>query len=166
MIRKVVDRVFEIVDANFNTDFAALATAASVPVLTAQMYKRLSAERFKDYTNVGVGVYHDGGGTSRRRPGSASGSGRRDSRIEVILDWYIKGSDEDETMVQTELAVDALLRSVDEMVPDAARLVWGAGDARESINWTITRTPPTSDTHIAEERAIVRVPLTVRDDDL
>jgi len=166
MIRKVVDRVHEIVNANFNSDFATLAAAASVPAVTADIYKRWSADRFKLHTSAGVGVYHDGGGTSRRRPGSPAGAGRRDSRIEVVLDWYIKGDNEDETMVQTELAVDALLRSIDRLVPDETRLVWGAGDARESINWVITRTPQSTESRVAEERAIVRVPVTVRDEGL
>lgn len=166
MIRKVVDRVFEVVDANLNSDFATLATAAGVPTITWDRYKRLTADRFQLRTAAGVGVYHDGGGTSRRRPGSPAGSGRRDSRVEVILDLYLQGNDEDVVMVQSEVGIDALLRSIDRLVPDDSRLIWGAGDARESITWEMHRSSPSDDRRIAEERGILRVPVIVRDESL
>lgn len=163
MIRRVIDRVHAIVSANFNTDFATLAAAAAVPAITADFFKRQAAERFSLRTSAGIGIYHDGGGTSRRRPGAASGSGIRDTRVEVVLDWYIRGSDEEDLGVQTELAIQAILQSIDRL-PTA--LVWSAGDRRESVSWTVHRTPLSDDSRIPEERAIVRVPMMVREEDL
>ena len=49
-----------------NTDLAGLLTAASLPAVTFDVYKRRSAERFHVHTAAGVGVYHESGATSRR----------------------------------------------------------------------------------------------------
>lgn len=163
MIRSVIDRVHTVVSANFNADFATLATAAGVPSVTADFFARIAADRFRGRTPAGIGIYHDGGATSRRRPGAPAGSGLRDTRVEVILDWYIRSANADDIGVQTELAIQALLQSIDRF-PEG--LVWGAGDAREAVSWTVHRTPLSDDTRIPEERAVVRVPVTTREEGL
>lgn len=162
MIRRAVERVYSVVSANFNTDFAALAAAAGVPAVTADFYKRLAAPGFWRKTTAGVGVYHGSGASERRKAGAAAGSGVRDTRVDVVLDWWIRGHEPDVLAVQTEIAIDALVRSIDR-VPDEASGVWSAADARDSITWTIERSTLTDEGRIATERAIVVCPLRVRD---
>ena len=160
MIREAVERAFTVVTANFQTDFAALATAASLVAPTADLYKRRSAERFHAHTACGLGVYHEGGATSRRRPGAATGSGLRDSRPVIVLDFYLRDADEADAVELGELAIQALLRSVDEF-PESP--VWGAGDPRDSVTWEVIDTPLTEDRATAEFRALVRIPVMVRE---
>lgn len=160
MIRTAVDRVFSVLQTNFNTDFASIATAAGVAAVTADFYKRQSAERFANKTSVGIGVYQVGGSTSRRKPGAAPGAGIRDTTVDVMVDWYIRGSDDELVAQQTEIAVEAILRSVDRM-PDA--VVWFAADGSANVTWDIERAALVDDGGIIEERALVRFPVIVRE---
>jgi hypothetical protein len=165
VIRKVIDRVHSIVSTNFNGDFSTLASAAGVPALTlaaGDFFKRLAAEVFAQKVAVGIGYYQDGGATQAKRPGAAL-SGIRDTTVVVVIDWYLSGDNPDDVAVQTEVALDALLRSIDRMLEPDANGVRAAGAERGSIVWEITRTPLIDDSRIATERAKLRVPFTVRD---
>lgn len=162
MIRRAVERVYSVVSANFNADFATLAAAAGVPPVTADFFKRQAAPVFWKRTTAGVGVYHGSGASERRKAGAAAGSGVRDTRVDMVLDWWIRGDDPEMLAVQTEIAIDALVRSIDR-VPDEASGVWSAADARDTITWTVERSTLSDAGRIATERAIVIFPLRVRD---
>ena len=160
MIRDAVERVYSVVNSNFATQLATLLTAASLPALTPMVFKRRSAERFYAHTACGVGVYHEGGTTSRRKPGAASGSGIRDSRPILVLDFYLRGTTEADVEQQTEVAIQALLRSVD-AIPTTG--VFSAGDGPGSVTWEIISTPLSEDRTMAESRALIRFPVVVRE---
>ena len=160
MIRDAVERAYTVVNANFATHLAALLTAASLPALSPKVFKRRKAERFYAHTTCGVGVYHEGGTTSRRKPGAASGAGIRDSRPMIVLDFYLRGTDESDVEEQTEVAIQALLRSID-AIPTTG--VFSAGDALGSVTWEIVSTPLEEERTVPEMRALVRFPVTVRE---
>ncbi|HWO88454.1 MAG TPA: hypothetical protein VNL98_04815 [Gemmatimonadales bacterium] len=165
MIRKAVERVYDVVAANFNAEFATLAAAASVPAVTADFFKRLAAERFRLRTNAGLGIYQDGG-RSQSSEGGAPGSRLRmpGSWIVIVLDWEIAGDNEDTVALQTEIAVDAALRCVDRLVAfDATSGVGGAATERGSFTWQIERTPKSKEGALPRERAIMRFPILARD---
>lgn len=163
MIRDVVERVVTVLEANFDDDFAALATAAGVPELTVPIRKRMAFERIADLGPVGLGVYHNGGSTARRKAGAGSGAAVRDTEVRVVLDWYLRGNDPAVVAAQTELAVAAMMRSVDEI---PTTLIWSAADAQQSVTWRITRGPLTDAQRIAEERALVEFPVRIREESL
>ena len=156
MIRKVVDRVHSVVDTNFNTFFATLASEAGVPALTPTRFKRLSADRFKLRVQNGIGVYHEGGATTRRRPGAGSSAAIRDTRVDMVLDWYLRSTKESEIAVQTELAIRASLQCID-LLPDGTNIVHAA-EGDEAIRWVIERDSLSEDTRVATERALIRFP--------
>ena len=139
MIRDAVEQVKAVADANFQTDFNALCTAASLANVTVDIYKRRGALRFHSHTGAGLGLYHKRGATSRRRPGAATGAGIRDTRVTIVLEWYLAGTDEDVVQQQTELAIQAMLRAIVDEIP--ASLIWGAADARDSVTWEVEVTP-------------------------
>lgn len=163
MIYDVIERVVTVLEANFKTDFDALASAAGVNTLTVPIRKRLAMEHFHHLGPVGIGVYHDGGSSARRKAGAGSDAAVRDSEVRVILDWYLRGSQPSVVAVQTELAVAAMMRSVDE-IPSG--LVWSAADAQQSVTWRITRGPLTDAERVAEERALLEFPVMVREEGL
>lgn len=156
MIHKVVDRVYAVVDANLDADFATLAAAAGVSALTPTRFKRASADRFRHRTANGIGVYHEAGATARRRPGAGSSAAIRDTRVDMVLDWYLRSTDEAAIAVQTEVAIAALLRSIDRL-PDGVNIVHAA-EEEAAIGWTIERGSLTEDTRMATERALIRFP--------
>lgn len=164
MIRKVVDRAHSVVSTNFNTDFSDVAAGTGVPLLTlaaGDFFNRMAAEIFQLKVAVGIGVYHDGGATTRRRPGAGSAAAIRDSRIDVVLDWWITGANPDDVAAQTELAVQALLRSIDRM-PDGTNII-RAAEGEDAVRWEIQRTQLSAETRIAVERALIRFPAWTRE---
>lgn len=159
MIRKVIDRAHSVVSTNFNADFSDVAAGTGVPLIqlaAGDFFERLAAEVFALKVAVGIGIYHGGGATTRRRPGAGSGAAIRDSRVDVVLDWWITGDNPDDVAAQTELAIQALLRSIDRM-PDGTNIVHAAEDD-EAITWTVERTTQVTEQRIAVERAVIRFP--------
>lgn len=166
MIRDAVERVFSVVSANFNAEFAALATAAGVPSVTADFYKRQAAEIFSLKTTAGLGIYHDGG-SAQTSEGGAAGSRRRTATVIIVLDWWIQGSDPDIVAQQTEIAVDAALRTVDRLVGfDQASGVGGAAVTDDSFSWRVERVHESTEQGAVMERAVMRFPIQVRDEGL
>jgi hypothetical protein len=161
MIRTVVERVYNVLQASFNTELSALTSAAGIPSVTATIHKRMAAEAFGERGNAGLGVYHDSGAASTSR-GGAPGSRQRDSRIVIVLDWYVTGSEPDVVAAQTELAIEAALRCVDRLVAFDATGVGGAGVEPGSFTWEVERTTHVDRTRIATERAIMRFPVISR----
>lgn len=169
MIHEAIDRVHTTLKDNFNTDYAA-ALPAGGPALTlattgglqstGDFFKRLAAEVFGRSTQFGIGVYQDpsGGRTNARRPG-----GIRDTTVVVLVDFHIRGDNPDDVAVQTEVAIDAIVRSADRMLEADANGVRAAGAERDSIAWDVDRTPLWDDVRIPQERAKVRIPMVVRD---
>lgn len=162
MIRDAVERVFAIVSGHFNAEFAALASAAGVPAVTATIYRRQSAEIFSQRTTVGLGIYHDGGSAHTSRSG-APGSRMRTATVTIVLDWYIQGTTPATVAAQTEIAVDAALRTIDRLVAfDPATGVGGAATVDDSFTWRIERVHDTTEQGAVIERAIMRFPVLVR----
>ena len=156
MIHQVVNRVHTVVVDNFDTIFATLATAAGTTGLTPTKYKRVSADRFKHRTANGLGIYQEGGATTRRRPGAGSNAAIRDTRVVVVLDWYLRHTKEDVISLQTEVAIQTALRCID-LLPNGTDIVHAA-EGDEAVTWSIERDSLSEDTRVATERALIRFP--------
>lgn len=137
MIYDAIEAVYTTVNANFNTDLAALVSAKGLSGLTtsATLFKRQRAETFVELGAAAngqlpaIGIY----GTAVTT--EAKWQGKRDPECTVVLDYYARGTDPVKLAQQTELAAEALLLSIDKVYPTAAG---GAGEGFGSINIELT----------------------------
>jgi hypothetical protein len=160
VIRDALERVADIVAANFAVDLAALATAKGVTIdTTATIYKRRSKETFgtkRNPTLPGIGIFWLSGATNARR------QDERDTTLTMVLDYYALDTDPDRLAEQVELAVEALLRSVDRLGEGAAGVL-GAGEPENSIQLQHTPTSVLEGAETYEERAQVLFPIIDQD---
>lgn len=147
-IYDAVERTLEVVDANFDADMTALVaakvTAARLSQVqadkmdtTATIYERLSAAEFAAHPDEegpdqeklpGIGIF------SGPMTTQAKWQGRRDARAVVVIEYFALGDDPVVLEKQTELAQEALLRSIDR-IPDAAPAgELGAGELKDEIS--------------------------------
>ena len=129
MIYDAIEAVATIVTANFFTDMAALISAKGLTGLTttAAIEKRQRAEL---YVALGaalpaIGIY------GLMATTQAKWQGKRDASCTLGLDYYATGTDPIKLAQQTELAAEALLRSIDRIWPTAAG---GAGEGFNSVS--------------------------------
>lgn len=164
MIFDAVERAYDVVNANFAADFAALATAKGVTglALTATIEKRQTAERFIALQAPGptIGVWGRGTVTQAK-----VGTGWRDNVSSVVLDYYCTGTDPVLVAKQAELAAEALLRAIDRL-PGSGDLVFGAGELRGSVTVELTDGYLKTRDDLYYRRAQITFPLTDRDDNL
>lgn len=134
MIYDAVEAMTTVLTANFAADFTALATAKSVADLSGPptFVKRQRAEMF---TTLGVslpaiGIY------VLRAVTMAKWQAVRDPRCTGVFDWYARNSNPLLLAQQTELAAEAMLRSVDRLATSGS--LFGAGELADSITIEVT----------------------------
>lgn len=132
MIFDALERAYTVANTNFATDMAAIVTAKGLSGLTttATFVKRQRAETFRDLGAPlpACGVYWAGLVTQ------AKNQQKRDGVVSLVYDYYAEGDETEvvEVSKQVELAVTALLLSVDRMA-GGADLVFGGGEGDGSI---------------------------------
>jgi len=145
VIYDAIEQVYAVANANFATDFAALATAKGVVGLNtnAAIEKRQSAE-----TMVRLGAALPCLGiVGLRARSQAKDQGKRDTESVIAFDYYAEHADPVLVAKQAELAAEALLRTVDRLWASGAS-VFGAGELPLSVvidfteGYLETRSPP------------------------
>jgi hypothetical protein len=154
-------------DAHFETDLQALLDAHEVVGADAGLtvYKRRMAEIFvpdaKDGQLPGCGVYSL---TGRTR---AKVQGERFAQLVLVFDYFARGADPEVLSAQCELAVEALLQTVDRLAgADPADQLVGAGEEEFGISVHIQGTAQADGQQLYEDRVLVTVPVTSRDQGL
>lgn len=111
-----VERAVAVLTANFDADMAAIVTdrAVAVTAQVATVYKRREWSVFAELSTFsqaapGIGVYATEATTNAKR------QNERDWTVSVVAEYYARGPDPAKLAVQAELAVEAILRSVDRM---------------------------------------------------
>lgn len=160
MIYDQVEQAFAIANANFATDMAALVAAKSIVGLTttATFIKRQDAEIAKalNATPPFVGV------VALRAATQAKDQGKRDTLGQLAYDYYASGADPLKVAKQAELAVEALLQSVDRLAGSGSG-VFGAGELSGSIEIEMTDGFEEGDNGLYFRRGTVRFPIWDRD---
>ena len=139
-----VERTLSIVKANFDADMAALV-ATKVTALSlsqadadamdqgATIYERLDGSEFSAHADddegglPGIGVY-PGPVTTQ-----AKWQQRRAAKVTIVLDYVAIGADPVILGKQSELAVEALWKSIDRIPEAAPAGELGAGELEDSI---------------------------------
>jgi hypothetical protein len=157
MIYDAVETVYAVVNANFATDYAALAAAKGVTVVTpVGIIKRQKADIFVPLgaTLPAIGIYGLSATTQ------VKDQAKRDVFCTMAFDFYDRGTDPVALAKQTELAAEALLLSIDRMWPTAAG---GAGEGDNSITVTLMDGYDETAELQYERRATITFPLMNRD---
>ena len=179
-IYDAVERTLEVVKANFDTDMVALVAAkvtagrlsqeqADAMDQTATIYERLAAEEFAAHPDQegpdqeklpGIGVYA-GPMTTQ-----AKWQGRRDARAVVVLDYYATGLDPVVLGKQTELAEEALLRSIDRIPEAAPAGELGAAELQDEISVIIAGSSRERGLDFYQDRVTLTFPILEQDSGL
>lgn len=167
-LRDVVARCMTVLGDNFNTDMLALVQAAGLENqvdVNVTLFSRRNAGQvatlYRGEKLPGIGVYVLRGTTH-----AAWANKVRLWRCNVAFDYLAAGpsrkEDADLLMQQAELAVEAILRTVDRLSGDPVGLVSGAGEAEDSV--AVDLAPVTLEqVRGPQVRALVRVPVTDED---
>ena|SRR6267378_531760 len=123
-----------VLTANFAADFTALASAKGVTDLAGPptFVKRQKAEIFGTLgvTLPAIGIY------IVRSVTMAKWQAVRDPRSTGVFDWYARSGNPLLLAQQTELAAEAMLRSVDRLATSGS--IFGAGELPDSITIDLT----------------------------
>lgn len=134
MIYDALEQVYTVIAANFATHHAALLTAKSVTApAAATIIKRQNAETSRNYGTAPPTL----GITAVRATTGARHQLSRDTTTTIVCDYLVQGTDPGLLAAQAELAVEALLRSVDAL-PESGGGVYGAGEFDDSISITMS----------------------------
>lgn len=150
-------RALAILQGNFATDLAALATAKSVAGIdaTIHFYDEQPAAVFATRDLPGLGVYGVGASTNSRR------QDQRDSVVTVSVEYYCRGTDATVIGKQTKLAVEAILRSIDRMAGGGGVVL--AGDPDNSVQAEVFGLAVAPGQTSYEDGCRVRFPVMVED---
>ena len=162
MLFDALERVYTVVNANFNADLATLSGLKSVTAFSAAIVKRETAEimRAKYQTFPAIGLYSIGAETQMAEGGLG---GKRDSTCDVAADLVIVGTDPVLVQEQVELGAEVLVKCMTDRVPQGAATTFAGGLQKGSVKVTI------SDGYTDEQGvnymalATVRVPIFDRD---
>lgn len=157
MIYDAIEAAYTVVNANFATDYAALAATKGVAIVTpVGIIKRQKADIFVPLgaTLPAIGIYGVSGTTQ------VKDQGKRDTICALAFDFYDRGTDPVALAKQAELAAEALLQSIDRMWPTAAG---GAGEGDGSITITLADGYDETAELKYERRATITFPLVDRD---
>lgn len=134
MIFDAVEAMATVLTANFTADFTALASAKGVADLPSPptFVKRQKAETFTSLgvTLPAIGMY------VVRAVTMAKWQAVRDPRTTGVFDWYARLADPFLLAEQTELAAEAILRTVDRLSSSGS--IYGAGELPDSITIELT----------------------------
>jgi len=134
MIHDAIERLYTQLNANFATDMAAVITEKGAGVVglvaTATVIKRQTAEIFvqKSQAPPAIGIY------GVRATTQAKDQTKRDSKNVIGVDYYATGTDASKLQKQTELAAEAIMRSVDRLAGSGGG-VFGAAVEEDSVTW-------------------------------
>lgn len=133
MLFDAIERVYEVVSGNFNSDLAALAGVKGVTAFTAEVIKRQTAEVIvaKKATQPMIGIYAIGAQTQMADGGLG---GKRDSTVMVGADLVITGSDPKLVQKQIELGAETLVKEMCERVPQGAQTNFAGGLQQGSVS--------------------------------
>lgn len=179
-IYDAVERTLEVVKANFDTDMSALVAAkvtdgrlsqeqADAMDKDATIYERLAAEEFAAHPDdegpaqeklPGIGIYA-GSLTTQ-----AKWQGRRDARAVVVLDYFAQGDDPIVLGKQTELAAEALLRSIDRIPEAATAGELGAAELKDEISVQIAGSSRERGLDYYQDRVTLTFPILEQDSGL
>jgi hypothetical protein len=137
MIFDAVEVCASVLATNFATDLAGLAMAKGVTITTtADIVKRQDAETFlalnqgKETPTLGVDALS--AATQGRD------QGKRDTRTEVSIDYYCEADDPATAGIQSELAAEAILLTMDRL-PTSGSGVFGIAEEPESARIEMTK---------------------------
>lgn len=140
MLFDAVERVFTVVNANFQADVNILTGLKGVTALTLaanSITKRQTAELMlrNGAALPGIGIY-----AIRAQTNMADGGlgGKRDSLCTVAADLVIKGTDPVLVQEQLELGAEVLVKEMCDRTPGGGSLTFGAGVERLSVSVTIS----------------------------
>jgi len=162
MLFDALERVYTVVNANFNADLTTLAGLKSVTAFSAAIVKRETAEvmRNKYQAFPAIGIYAIEAVTQMADGGLG---GKRDATVMVGADLVIVGTDPVLVQEQIELGAEVLVKEMCERVPQGANTTFAGGLQKDSVQVTI------SDGYTDEQGvnyialATVRVPIFDRD---
>lgn len=137
MIYDAVEVCASVLATNFSTDLAALAAAKSQTVTTTiTVVKRQDAETFltlnQGKLSPTIGVDCLSAQTQGRD------QGKRDNRVELTVDYYCETDTPEQAAVQSELAVEAILLTMDRL-PTSGSGVFGIAEEPESARVEMTK---------------------------
>lgn len=163
MIYDIIERAATVLDDNFTTDLDVLVAAKTLSGLDTQatLYKRQMAELFADQhapALPGIGIYVTTVATQAKR------QGKRDNNAMTVFDYYARHLDAEKLSQQVELAVEALMRSVDRLFDSVG--VLDAGAEQGSVLVVVTPVAQPAGMKFYERRAVVSFPVQDRDDGL
>lgn len=155
MLFDALERVYTVVNANFNADLATLCGLKSVATFTAAVVKRQTADimRAKYQAFPAVGLYAIGADTQMADGGLG---GKRDSDCDVAADLVLVGTDPVLVQEQGELGAEILVKDMCERVPQGANTTFAGGLQKRSVKVTI------SDGYTDEQGVNYMVLVTVR----
>jgi len=162
MLFDALERVYTVVNGNFNADLTTLAGLKSVTAFSAAIVKRETVEimRNKYQAFPAIGIYAIDAVTQMADGGLG---GKRDSTVMVGADLVIVGTDPALVQAQIELGAEVLVKEMCERVPQGANTTFAGGLQKGSVSVTI------SDGYTDEQGvnyialATVRVPIFDRD---
>lgn len=155
MLFDALERVYTVVNANFNTDLATLCAAKGVTGFSATIVKRETAEimRAKYQAFPAIGLYAIGAATQMADGGLG---GKRDADCDVAADLVLVGTDAALLQAQGELGAEVLVKEMCERVPQGANTTFAGGLQRRSVQVAI------SDGYTDEQATNYMVLVTVR----
>jgi len=164
VIYDAIEKAYEIVNANFATDMAAVIASKSEAGLTATaaIEKR---QDIKKSIALGaakptISIWGRGADTQAK-----VGTGWRDNVSSVIMDYFCNGTDAVKVAKQAELAGEALMRCVDKMPNSGGSgVVFGAAEMVGSARVDLSDGYEKDSTGNWYRTARVTFPLTDRDE--
>lgn len=167
MIYDVVEIVATVLDSNFETDLAALCVAKSVTAPSALVAPNSSTSVRTREALVAWGTDAENlpglGVTSLRSVTGGKNQRKRDSTTTVAVTYYSTGQDAAVLGAQIELAAEAILLSIDKVAGSGSGQVWGAGEARDSVEVEMLGTAQMLDSDWFEDGVVVSFPCNDRD---
>lgn len=161
MFLEAADRTVAVLTANFAADHAALATAKGVAGVdsTVTIHDRLPmavVASIEGNTFPAIGVYTAGGSAHSRRQDERMGT------VVVVVEYYARSETLPLTLgKQVELAVEAILRTVDRMAGAGGVVL--AGDPDNSVVVEVFGTSRVRGANYFEDGCRVRIPCVVQD---
>jgi len=133
----VVEEVSALFAAHFDTDFAALADAKDVLKLDRiRVLKRIPVQ-------VAVGAEEPAPTLSLYSPSTltnARNQARRDSRVTLLAELFIRGPNAEHVRAQADIGLEAILLTIDRIAADAGEGVYGAGEEEFGVRCTLDGT--------------------------
>lgn len=162
MLFDALERVYTVVNANFNADLATLCSAKGVTTLTAAIIKRQDADYMRKHYQVfpAIGLYSDGADTQMADGGLG---GKRDSDCDIRADLVIVGTDGPLMQAQGELSAEVLVKAMCERVPQGANTTFAGGLQKRSVSVAVSSVPLDEQGVNYMVLVTVRVPIFDRD---